>query len=85
MTTVCHRSSLKIATAELKVCFVFAAATEGSPQVSMSGLFRQIVQTEGPMGLYRGLAPNFLKVIPAVSISYVVYEQLKTQLGVTSR
>lgn len=61
------------------------AATEGSPQVSMSGLFRQIVQTEGPTGLYRGLAPNFLKVIPAVSISYVVYEQLKTQLGVTSR
>lgn len=51
----------------------------------MSGLFRQILQNEGPAGLYRGLAPNFLKVIPAVSISYVVYEHLKTQLGVTSR
>lgn len=51
----------------------------------MSGLFRQILQNEGPTGLYRGLAPNFLKVIPAVSISYVVYEHLKTQLGVTSR
>lgn len=51
----------------------------------MTGLFRQILQSEGPMGLYRGLAPNFLKVIPAVSISYVVYEHLKTQLGVTSR
>lgn len=51
----------------------------------MTGLFKQILQTEGPMGLYRGLAPNFLKVIPAVSISYVVYEQLKAQLGVTSR
>ncbi|KAM9394298.1 calcium-binding mitochondrial carrier protein SCaMC-2-A [Pholidichthys leucotaenia] len=62
------------------------AATEGSQQhVTMSGLFRQILQTEGPTGLYRGLAPNFLKVIPAVSISYVVYEHLKTQLGVTSR
>lgn len=51
----------------------------------MTGLFRQILQNEGPAGLYRGLAPNFLKVIPAVSISYVVYEHLKAQLGVTSR
>uniref|UniRef100_A0A7N8XYM6 EF-hand domain-containing protein n=1 Tax=Mastacembelus armatus TaxID=205130 RepID=A0A7N8XYM6_9TELE len=59
--------------------------TEGNQQVTMTGLFRQILQTEGPAGLYRGLAPNFLKVIPAVSISYVVYEHLKTQLGVTSR
>ncbi|KAI3372919.1 hypothetical protein L3Q82_023368, partial [Scortum barcoo] len=61
------------------------AATCGSQQATMSGLFRQILQSEGPTGLYRGLAPNFLKVIPAVSISYVVYEHLKTQLGVTSR
>ncbi|XP_076007001.1 calcium-binding mitochondrial carrier protein SCaMC-2-A [Genypterus blacodes] len=61
------------------------AASEGSPQVTMNGLFRQILQSEGPTGLYRGLAPNFLKVIPAVSISYVVYEHMKTQLGVTSR
>lgn len=64
---------------------MLAAATEGGQQVKMSGLFQQILQTEGPLGLYRGLTPNFLKVIPAVSISYVVYEQLKTQLGVTSR
>lgn len=51
----------------------------------MRGVFRHIIQTEGPTGLYRGLGPNFLKVIPAVSISYVVYEHLKTSLGVTSR
>lgn len=63
-----------------------AAATGSSgEQTTMSGLFRQILQTEGPTGLYRGLAPNFLKVIPAVSISYVVYEHLKTHLGVKSR
>ena len=67
------------------LCFIFTAAVEGSQQMTMSGLFRQILQTEGPTGLYRGLAPNFLKVIPAVSISYVVYEHLKTQLGVKSR
>ncbi|XP_077378320.1 calcium-binding mitochondrial carrier protein SCaMC-2-A [Festucalex cinctus] len=61
------------------------AATGGSQQMTMTALFRQIVRAEGPTGLYRGLAPNFLKVIPAVSISYVVYEHIKTQLGVTSR
>ncbi|XP_072287689.1 mitochondrial adenyl nucleotide antiporter SLC25A25 isoform X3 [Pyxicephalus adspersus] len=61
------------------------ASIEGAPQVTMSSLFKQIIQTEGAIGLYRGLAPNFMKVIPAVSISYVVYENLKLTLGVTSR
>ena len=53
--------------------------------MTMCGLFRHILRTEGPLGLYRGLAPNFMKVIPAVSISYVVYEHLKMYLGVRSR
>ncbi|KAI7813378.1 putative calcium-binding mitochondrial carrier protein SCaMC-2-B [Triplophysa rosa] len=61
------------------------ASVEGGPQMTMSGLFRHIVRTEGAIGLYRGLAPNFMKVIPAVSISYVVYENLKINLGVQSR
>lgn len=61
------------------------ATLEGGPQMSMTNLFRHIVRTEGPMGLYRGLAPNFMKVIPSVSISYVVYEYLKVKLGVQSR
>ncbi|XP_061881145.1 calcium-binding mitochondrial carrier protein SCaMC-2-A isoform X2 [Entelurus aequoreus] len=62
-----------------------AHAYGNAQQVTMTALFKQILQTEGPLGLYRGLAPNFLKVIPAVSISYVVYERIKTHLGVTSR
>ncbi|XP_028917795.1 calcium-binding mitochondrial carrier protein SCaMC-2 isoform X2 [Ornithorhynchus anatinus] len=61
------------------------ASIEGAPEVTMSSLFRQILRTEGAFGLYRGLAPNFMKVIPAVSISYVVYENLKITLGVQSR
>uniref|UniRef100_A0AAY4DYT6 EF-hand domain-containing protein n=1 Tax=Denticeps clupeoides TaxID=299321 RepID=A0AAY4DYT6_9TELE len=61
------------------------ATLEGNTKATMSGLFKQIVQTEGPSGLYRGLTPNFLKVIPAVSISYVVYEHIKSTLGVQSR
>lgn len=62
-----------------------ATLQSAGPQPSMTGLFKQILQTEGPTGLYRGLTPNFLKVIPAVSISYVVYEHIKSSLGVQSR
>lgn len=57
----------------------------GGPQLSMVGQFKHIVSHEGVQGLYRGIAPNFLKVIPAVSISYVVYEHMKKVLGVGSR
>ncbi|KPJ09121.1 Calcium-binding mitochondrial carrier protein SCaMC-2 [Papilio machaon] len=49
---------------------------------TMRGVFRDIVQREGLVGLYRGITPNFIKVIPAVSISYVVYEYASRSLGV---
>ncbi|KAK4872999.1 hypothetical protein RN001_015028 [Aquatica leii] len=49
---------------------------------TMSGVFRTIVQKEGLTGLYRGITPNFIKVMPAVSISYVVYEYSSRLLGV---
>lgn len=47
----------------------------------MSGQLRYILTNEGFFGLYRGIAPNFLKVAPAVGISYVVYEAIRKQLG----
>lgn len=65
--------------------FFLSATIQGAPQLSMVALFRYIVAQEGFLGLYRGIAPNFMKVIPAVSISYVVYENMKRVLGVTSR
>ncbi|XP_061086266.1 mitochondrial adenyl nucleotide antiporter SLC25A23-like, partial [Conger conger] len=60
------------------------ASVAGAPKLSMVGQFKHIVSQEGVPGLYRGIAPNFLKVIPAVSISYVVYEHMKRALGVGS-
>lgn len=48
----------------------------------MQGVLKDIVQREGFRGLYRGITPNFIKVIPAVSISYVVYEYAARSLGV---
>ncbi|KAI8518047.1 hypothetical protein Bbelb_040640 [Branchiostoma belcheri] len=52
---------------------------------TMVGLFQGILKDEGLRGLYRGIAPNFMKVAPAVSISYVVYEKTRSALGVNSK
>ena len=72
-------------TAFKRVCmcvFVCCAVLIDGSQATMSGLFRTILKNEGPTGLYHGLTPNFLKVAPAVSISYVVYEHVRKMLGV---
>ncbi|KAJ5558894.1 hypothetical protein N7461_002866 [Penicillium sp. DV-2018c] len=44
-------------------------------------VLRTTLKSEGPRGLYKGLTPNLLKVAPAMSISYVVYENAKRILG----
>lgn len=49
---------------------------------SWSKMLGVILRKEGVRGLYRGLAPNFLKVAPAVSISYAVYEESRKALGI---
>ena len=51
-------------------------------KVTMLQVFKEILHTDGVLGLYRGLYPNCLKVVPAVSISYLVYERLRTGLGI---
>ncbi|ELK05843.1 Calcium-binding mitochondrial carrier protein SCaMC-1 [Pteropus alecto] len=61
------------------------AMVEGNAQLNMVGLFRRIISKEGVPGLYRGITPNFMKVLPAVGISYVVYENMKQTLGVTQK
>lgn len=60
-----------------------AALFKNSEQHSMRSLIKSIVVNEGFFGLYRGILPNFMKVIPAVSISYVVYEYTKSSLGIS--
>jgi len=39
------------------------------------------VRNEGVRGLYKGLTPNLLKVAPALSITWVCYENMKGVLG----
>lgn len=59
-----------------------SASLEGSEQLPMNLMVKKIVEKEGLFGLYRGILPNFMKVIPAVSISYVVYEYMRSGLGI---
>ncbi|XP_041839983.1 calcium-binding mitochondrial carrier protein SCaMC-3-like isoform X2 [Melanotaenia boesemani] len=58
------------------------ASVKGAPKLSMLSLLHNIVTQEGVAGLYRGISPNLLKVIPAVSVSYVVYEYTRIMMGV---
>ncbi|XP_055846097.1 calcium-binding mitochondrial carrier protein SCaMC-2 isoform X1 [Episyrphus balteatus] len=58
------------------------AASIKTTDDNMLDVFKRILRTEGVFGLYRGITPNFIKVLPAVSISYVVYEYTSRALGV---
>jgi len=63
------------------LCSVCVPATNDA-QEGMTALLRLIITREGLCGLYRGLLPNFAKVLPAVSISYAVYERSLVFLNV---
>ncbi|OIW17800.1 hypothetical protein TanjilG_02428 [Lupinus angustifolius] len=46
----------------------------------MSDVFWKTLKDEGFRGFYKGLIPNLLKVVPAASITYMVYENMKKNL-----
>ncbi|XP_024971715.1 calcium-binding mitochondrial carrier protein SCaMC-1-like isoform X4 [Cynara cardunculus var. scolymus] len=46
----------------------------------MFDVFMRTYQKEGVRGFYKGLVPNLLKVVPAASITYLVYETMKNTL-----
>ncbi|KAG2235339.1 hypothetical protein INT48_004958, partial [Thamnidium elegans] len=60
-----------------------AQGTAGHPRLYKSpwDATKVTFQTEGPKGFYKGLGPTLLKVVPAVSLSYVTYEWTKRELG----
>ncbi|XP_020540334.1 mitochondrial substrate carrier family protein B isoform X2 [Jatropha curcas] len=45
------------------------------------GTFKHIIQTEGFWGLYRGILPEYYKVVPGVGICFMTYETLKMLLA----
>ncbi|KAG0284478.1 hypothetical protein BGZ96_011149 [Linnemannia gamsii] len=60
-----------------------AQGTPQHPQTYTSTLdvFRKTYERDGMRGFYKGMVPTLTKVVPAVSISYVVYEYSKRELG----
>ncbi|KAF9075717.1 mitochondrial carrier [Rhodocollybia butyracea] len=61
-----------------------ASGSPGHPQTYLGpgDVVMKTWEREGWKGFYRGLVPTLAKVVPAVSISYVVYEHTKKRLGV---
>lgn len=51
----------------------------------MVDCFVKTVRTEGVQALFKGLWPNYLKVVPSIAIAFVTYEQVKEFLGVDFR
>lgn len=47
----------------------------------MVDAFQRIWREEGVRAFYKGLFPNLLKVLPAASITYITYEEMKKQLS----
>lgn len=45
--------------------------------------FRHIFRTEGLRGFYRGILPEYFKVVPGVGIAFMTFETLKTLLSHT--
>ncbi|KAH9999315.1 mitochondrial carrier [Russula vinacea] len=61
-----------------------ASGSSGHPErySGIADVVRKTYGRDGWRGFYRGLVPTLAKVIPSVSISYMVYEQSKRKLGV---
>ena len=47
----------------------------------MVDCFVKSASNEGPMSLYNGFWPNFGRVVPRVTIVFIVMEQLKSHFG----
>lgn len=51
----------------------------------MTDCFSRTVREEGVRALFKGLWPNYIKVVPSIAIAFVSYEQLKEAMGVQLR
>lgn len=75
--------AMKIKTADVSLNAAgIAIAHSPTKEHTMTSLFKKIIREEGVPGLYRGITPNFIKVLPAVSISYITYELVSQKLGI---
>jgi len=57
------------------------ASGKGTLYSGMINCFAKTARQEGPLALYRGFWPNFGRVVPRVTIVFIVMEQLKARFG----
>ncbi|KAK9824294.1 hypothetical protein WJX72_009220 [[Myrmecia] bisecta] len=65
-----------------------ALHAEGGHAVIYKGMtdcFMRTVKEEGVKALFKGLWPNYIKVVPSIAIAFVTYEQMKELMGVELR
>ncbi|KAK9827624.1 hypothetical protein WJX81_008016 [Elliptochloris bilobata] len=61
---------------------------EGGRAIAYTGMcdcFVRTVRDEGVKALFKGLLPNYVKVVPSIAIAFVSYEKLKEMMGVELR
>lgn len=65
----------------LRACAVVNKQFAGNGKLegydSLLGGFRTVIRNEGVRGLYKGLMPNYAKVVPVIAVQFAVYEELK--------
>jgi solute carrier family 25 (mitochondrial phosphate transporter), member 23/24/25/41 len=62
-----------------------AAHSRAVAYTGMTDCFVRTVREEGVRALFKGLWPNYIKVVPSIAIAFVSYEQLKEAMGVQLR
>lgn len=62
-----------------------AAHGEAIAYTGMVDCFVRTVREEGIQALFKGLGPNYVKVVPSIAIAFVSYEMIKEGLGVEFR
>ena len=68
----------------LSILFITTSLSGSNTTECLSGRqqFLKIINTEGMRGLYRGIQPELLKVVPFVGTMFVSYEYLKDKLNI---
>lgn len=59
-----------------------AGASRRITQFSIRRSILWMLRTEGVAGLYRGVSLNFVKTLPAMAISFTMYDRIRLALGV---
>mmetsp|Transcript_26313 Transcript_26313/g.86364 ORF Transcript_26313/g.86364 Transcript_26313/m.86364 type:complete len:205 (-) Transcript_26313:2552-3166(-) len=56
----------------------------GGQKRGFTTLVGNIIAVEGPLGFYKGITPNMLKLAPAAAVSWLVVEKTKIALGISA-